>query len=450
MKTPHSAAPTLITLIIITMIVAFGSCKKTPNSIGNNLIDENNIVSVGHTDTAQVVCHSYLDSIGSKNVRYALLGSLNDPVFGTTQAGFYTQFRISSAGQNFGTAPVVDSVVLQLSLSNVYGDTTTLLAVHAYELADSLSSGETYYSYSTLPVNSNDLVANGFQFRPRMSSAVHVIGTDTITQPILRIPLIQDLGNAIVGFDSTAFQTPDAFKNVFRGLYVVCDEVDQNGSVSSINITDNTLTRLQIYYHDAAAPQNGLRYDFYVTSDDNYFNHFDHDYTKGSPEFVNQLLEGDTTLGQQRIYLQAMGGIRARIHFPNIAHWADTLDQSHIIINEAKLILPAPPDIDTAYFTAPAKLVLIGFKEDGTTYILPDNYEGDSYFGGSYNALTKTVSFRISEYIERVILGKDPDLGISLGIDGAAYNAQRWVVNGPEATEDKRMRLDITYSIVNE
>lgn len=435
--------------MIGTLALALFSCKKTPSTIGNNLIDGNNYINAYHTDTVQVACHSYCDSIGTKNVRYALLGGMNDPVFGLTQAGFYTQFRFSSSGQYFGTAPVLDSVVLQLSLANVYGDTTTWQTVHVYQLTDSISSSETYYSHSTVPCSLIDL-ANGFGFRPHLKNVQLVVGSDTLTQPVIRIPLSQEFGQFLMQIDSSAYQTPDAFKNFFKGLCITCDAVGQNGSVSSIDLTNNSLTLLQLYYHDATTPQNALRYYYYVTSDDNFFNHFDHDYTQGSPDLVQQLLQGQTQLGQEKTYLQSMGGIRTRITFPNLTHWADTLGHGHILVNEAKLILPAPPDIDSLVFTPPPKLVLIGFKEDNTTYILPDNYEGENYFGGSYNAASRTVTFRISEYIGKLILNKTENHGLSLGIDGASYNPYRWVINGPEATEGRRMKLEVTYSIVNE
>ena len=444
-----STAKTRAALIIGIVALCLFSCKKTPDTIGNDLIDDNNYINVFHTDTVEVLCHSYFDSIRAKNVRYALLGSINDPVFGTTEAGFYTQFRFSSAGQSFGANPVLDSIVLQLSLDSYYGDTMTLQTVHVYELMDSISSSEPYYNYSTLPVGTIDL-ANGFQFRPRPKTTSHIYGTDTVTQPIIRIPLSHELGNFLMQIDSSAYNNPDVFKSHFKGLCLVCEAVGQNGAVSSINLTNNNLTRLQLYYHDAATPQNALRYYYYVTSSDNYFNHFDHDYTQGDPDFTQQLLQGNVGLGQERVYLQCMGGIRTRIYFPNITHWADSLDKSHIVINEAKLILPAPPDIDTMLFTSPSKLVLIGFNEDSTTFILPDNYEGESYFGGSYDAQSKSVTFRISEHIGQLVLNKKANHGLSLGIDGASYNPYRWVVNGPEAIQGNRMRLDVTYSIVNE
>jgi len=449
MKAFHKTVSACIALVIGVLMLAFSACRKTPDSIGNDLIDDNNYINVFHTDTVQVVCHSYLDSIGTKNVRYALLGSMNDPVFGLTQAGFYTQFRFTSAGQNFGSAPILDSVVLQLSLASIYGDTTTLQTVHVYQLTDSITSSDPYYSYSTLSYSPIDL-ANGYTFKPRMQNSNLVIGTDTITQPVIRIPLSADFGNFLLQIDSTAYTNPDTFKSYFKGLYVICEAVGTNGSVSSIEITNNTVTLLQLYYHDAAMPQNALRYYYYVTSDDNFFNHFDHDYTQGSPELEQQLIQGQTQLGQEKTYVQSMGGIRTRICFPMLTHWADSLDEGHILINEAKLILPAPPGIDSVLFKAPSRLVLIGFNADNTTYILPDNYEGENYFGGSYNAASKSVTFRISEYVEQLILNKRENYGLSLGIEGASYNAYRWIINGPEADQGSRMRLDVTYSIVNE
>ena len=55
--------------------------------------------------------------------------------------------------------------------------------------------------------------------------------------------------------------------------------------------------------------------------------------------------------------------------------------------------------------------------------------------------------FRISEYLQDILLGKTVDHGLSLGINGGSYNAHRLVVNGPEA-ETNPLRIEMTYSIV--
>lgn len=448
MKTHHLTIPFRIALMIGALALAFTACKKSPETIGNGLISDNDFISMDHTDTLTMVCHSYIDSIGTKNVNSGLLGSMNDPVFGLSQAGFCTEFRFSAAGQLFGENPIVDSLVLQLYLTGYYGDTIQMQTVHAYSLVDSLVTDTSYYNYTEVPLENVDH-ANSFQFQPRPRTKTHILGNDTIGQPIIRIPLNNSLGEFLINLDSTAYKDPTLFKRHFPGLCLRCDPVSGNGSISYINLTNNSYTLLQLYYHNAATPEKQTRYDYYITSVDTYFNQISHDYTMGDADFRSQVLEGDTTLGQQRLYLQTMGGVRTKITFPTLTHWADTIPEgSHIVINEAKLIVPAAT-VDTTIYTSPGTLALVYFKEDGTSSILPDFYEGSGYYGGSFNVTHGSATFRISEYLQDLLMGKVIDHGLSLGISGGAYNAQRLILNGPE-TEDHPMRVEITYSIVNE
>lgn len=447
MKTHRSTA--LIGLALIIGILALASCKKSPETIGNNLISDDNYIAIYHTDTTEIVCHSYLDSVSTGNPTSALLGAMKDPVFGNTEAGFYTQFRPSVAGQSFGSNPVVDSLVLQLYVVGYYGDTTVMQTVHVYELTDSLSLETSYYSHSTVATGSVDH-ANGYQFSPRPNTKVHILGTDTVAQPIIRIPLSQELGNQLISLDTTSYSRPDLFKQHFKGLYVTCAPVSMDGAISSINLTNNTYTLLQLYYHKASTPDKPMRYNFYVTSSDTYFNHFDHDYTQGSPEFVNQLLDNQEVLGQSTLYLQTMGGVRAKVFFPNLSHWADTLEGCHLVVNEARLILPASTTLTDSVYKAPKNFLLVGFSSDTTTYLLPDYLEGSSFFDGTYSSSKHAVNFRISEYMQSMIDGKKDNLGLSLGINGSAYNATRYIINGPDALDGEKMRLEVTYSIVNE
>ena len=449
MKTHHSTARKTIALMIGLLALAFVSCKKSPETIGNGLISDSDYIDVHHTDTVAIVCHSYFDSIATSNATYALLGAMKDPVFGATEAGFYTQFRPSVAGQSFGNSPVMDSLVLQLCVSGYYGDTMAMQTAHAFVLTDSLMTDSTYYSYSWVAFDNTD-VANGYQFSPRPRTKVNVIGTDTITHAIVRIPLSQDLGNYLMTLDTTAYSRPDLFKQHFKGLFVTCDPVSTNGAITSFTLTNNTYTLLQLYYHDAATPDKPMRYNFFVTSSDVQFNHFEHDYSQGSPEFVNQMIGNQHELGQSAVYLQTMGGVRTWLKFPNLSHWTDSLDGCHLVVNEAKLVLPASSVLTDSIFKAPSNFILLGFNADSTTYLLPDYYEGAGYFGGTFNTSNQSVTFRITEYIQSVILEKRDNTGICLGINGTAYNAQRLVINGPESNEMEKMKLEVTYSIVNE
>ena len=449
MKTHHSTARTFLALMIVTMVLAFASCKKSPETIGNDLISGDNYISIFHTDTVEMLCHSYLDSVVTSSASNVMLGAMHDPIFGNTEAGFYTQFRPSVAGQSFGNSPVVDSLVLQLYIAGYYGDTTVLQTVRAYELTDTLSIQTAYYNTTVVSTSMVDQ-ANGYQFRPHPKTKTHVIGTDTVSQPIVRIPLSLELGQYLMTLDTTAFSRPDLFKQYFKGLYLTCDPVGLDGAITYLNLTNNNFSMLQLYYHNAATPEKPMRYSFYVTSSDAYFNHVDHDYSQGSPEFVQQVLEGETALGQQAVYLQALGGVKTWIKFPNLSHWTDTLEGCHLVVNEAKLVIPASMLATDSIYKAPSAYYLVGFSSDSTTYLLPDYYEGSNYFGGSYNESQQAVTFRISEYLQSMIMEKRENLGLSLGINGAAYNARRLVVNGPDAPVGEKMRLEVTYSIVNE
>lgn len=450
----------LFKALIFSALAIFGiSCSKTTEKIGNGLLPENDHFGVLYTDTIEIVCHSeVIDTMATKNMSTLLLGSMMDPVMGRTNAGFVTQLHLSAPNQRFGAQPVVDSVVLQLALSGYYGDTTTMQTVHVYALADSLSASENYYQFSDTDVEPTDL-ANGYQYTFQPKTTGWVVGSDTLTNAVIRIPLDNSFGQYLMDADTSFYAAADVFKQYCYGLKVCCESVSEDGGIAYISPLLNDVTVLQLYYHDEAEEEaNGKRYNYYITSTDTYYSQYDHDYSLGEPGFIQQVINHDTLLGQQVLYLQSMGGIRSLIQFPNLRHWEDSLagTRRHLILNEAKLILPASAQLgDSSVFVAPSSLALLSLNADSTTSLVPDYYEGTSYYGGTYTSSTKSVTFRIAEYLQRVMQGKTDSRGLYLSITGAAYNAQRWIIAGPEgATSDAEeadcLRCEIKYSIVGE
>ena len=171
----------------------------------------------------------------------------------------------------------------------------------------------------------------------------------------------------------------------------------------------------------------------------------------GSADFVQQVVDGQTDLGQQKLYLQSTGGIRSVLSFDDVTAWAESVKEegTHLIINEAKLIIPSLEEaVDTAALTPPASLALLSINDDGTTSLLPDYLEGTNYYGGNYS--NGNVVFRVSEYLQSLILGTQTSQGIYVSIVGASYNAKRWVIAGPEANQDNVLRCEIKYSIIKE
>lgn len=452
MKTTFFTSRFLKTLLMGVLVIATVSCSKTTEKIGNGLLPEGDVLDVLFTDTILMTCHSEtIDSMPSSNMASVLFGSMVDPVMGRTDANLFIQLHLSSTHQRFGANPVVDSVVLQLGITGWFGDTTTLQTAHVFLLSDSLSSSESYYQFSNVNTEPTDL-ANGYQFRPHPKSSMTLLGNDTLRQAVIRIPLATSFGEYLISADTSVFNSHVNFKNFMYGLKIACESVSQDGAICYINPTSNTVTQLQLYYRETPEATNQMRYFFYITSEDVYFNQYLHDYTLGAPEFVQQVVQGDTSLGQQTLYLQSMGGVRTVIKFPNIKQWSDNLpEHEHLIINEAKLIIPASVSMgDSSVYSPISSLALLSINENGSTSVLQDYFEGSAYYGGSYSSATKNVVFRISEYLQQVILGKEPSKGLYLSITGASYNALRWIVAGPESNEEKQMKCEIKYSILSE
>ena len=64
------------------------------------------------------------------------------------------------------------------------------------------------------------------------------------------------------------------------------------------------------------------------------------DYVGSDPDFYRQVIEKDTTEGEQKFYMQTLGGVDSYIRFPSLF---DREDFTKYAINEAKLVIT---DID--------------------------------------------------------------------------------------------------------
>ncbi|MFA5781348.1 MAG: DUF4270 family protein, partial [Bacteroidales bacterium] len=122
------------------------SCEE-PDIVGLEVQPPNDKMDVVFCDTITLVAYSVKeDSIRTDETVYNLLGSNYDPIFGKNSASFYSQARLSSNNANFGSNPVLDSIVLSLLYKGIYGDTSAQQTVKVYELAENIYKDSVYYS----------------------------------------------------------------------------------------------------------------------------------------------------------------------------------------------------------------------------------------------------------------------------------------------------------------
>ena len=433
----------LLTLFVVLATLA--SCKKIPDNIGGSLQPNSSFIRVAFSDKQDIVAETErVDSLSTKGASLSLVGDLNDPIFGNSNLSFYTQIGLSSNSLQWGEGATTDSIVLQMIYAGYYGDTLSPLSLKVFEVTETLPSDKSLYSNTSF-AHSNELANYTFSPKPKTKSN---IDDDSLTTAVIRIPIDNTLGDRFIN-DESQFTSNSTFMNYFKGLYLSCEPTNGTGSICYFNLL-NTKSYLRIYYHN---DYDTTFYDFNVSDKYIRFNHFEHDYnTAQSP------ISFDDTVNNQYLYVQSTAGVRSRLTFPNLAQWAKDMN-TNVLVNEAKLIMTGANgmingvDNDTVMFTQPAQLVVVKANENDSYTILPDQLVGTSYFNGMYDPKTDQVWFRISEYIQDLILAgpEADDYGLFIYTHSGSFNAKRWIFHGPDSPDTtSRIKLEIIYSQIND
>ncbi len=434
----------LLSLFVITILIL--SCNKEFDKIGLDIQPAEDKLNVEYNDTTTLVTYSVReDSVQTGNSSVSLLGSYMDPIMGKSTASIYTQLRLSIVGYNFGEAPILDSLILSLAYSGSYGDTTTSQTVKVYELDGNLYPDTCYYSNHNIQKFSVELA--NYTFIPKPHDSV-VVGNDTLP-PQLRINLssiTSELGNKLLNASETDLEDNENFLEFFHGLYITADPVEVGGAILYFDLM-STMSQMVIYYQNAE--EDSLQFNFVINDNCARFNNYNHNnYEDASPEFKNQVLNGDTSLGDNILYLQAMGGVKTKIRFPNIK---DFISSENIAVNQAMLIIKGIEGNND--FEPPSRLALVKINEEGETEVLIDQFEGDIYFGGTYISSVKEYRFRITRHIQHLLTGTETDYGLYLMNSGSSVKADRLTIFGPNPNPptpfEDRIKLSLTYTILN-
>lgn len=429
--------------LLLALIVCLLSCKKEYNSVGLNMEDD----LLGTTmETFSVKAWSVLhDTLNTTNLSNQQLGELHDPVFGKTTASVYAQFLQSGSTPSFGEGASVDSIILTLQTASYYGDTSAILRFEVYELSEDLSTSSYYYNYSTSEHNNDNLVNNpstGYQIQP--NTPLNINGE--ILSPHVRIRMKPEFGQRLID-ESADWYTNEALLADFKGLYITVTGNHPTGCIFSCNMT-SSLSGLTIYYHNTTG--DGYSYTFRPSESGITFNNYNHyGYTDANQDLRRQILDHDTS-NISRLYLQAMGGVRTRIGFPDIRERFSVFNDK-VVINRAELVISNCNPYE-AVFTHPTNLSIQAVMNDGSIYYIPDDdvLSSDGYFGGTYNANTGEYRIRITKYLQQLILnqGNYADY-FYLIVKGSGVRAQRleFYSSTPDALlPNKKLRVEVAYS----
>lgn len=422
--------------ILVAIVCGMASCSE-PDSIGMDLLGPDQ-PGVFYTDTFSLECSSIReDSLRSDEVTTAfnLAGSYADPVFGGTVAGFFSEVRLPNNNTTFtfGTSPVLDSVVLTLAYADYYGDTTTPMNFKVFELDDKMVIDSNYYTNDTVALK-RLLFSSNVTIRPKDSVAVD----GAKRAPHLRLKLDDAFGNDFLNAPSSSYLNNTAFIDFFNGIHVTADanSVAGQGVIASFNLLAS-MSKLTFYYKNSTDTTRRTA-NFEINSGCPRFNAFQHDYT------IAQFGGTFPVSGNDKLYVQSMSGLKARVKIPHLRNLAAN---GPVAVNKAELIIPVT---ENGTFKNHNALLLFGVDSLGKEAIIPDVLESPTYYGGSYDAIAAAYKFNLNRYVQKLISNPSlNDYGLSIVSSGGALNSFRTIVPGPSTPSGEKIRLKITYSVLN-
>jgi hypothetical protein len=420
----------------------FAACKEDPGLIGLDVQPPDEYLNTDYFDTTTIIAYSTLhDSIVSSNVSVNMLGYMDDAVFGKTQAGIYTQFRLPAFKKDFGSNITVDSLVLTIAYSGSYGDTLNSFLVRVYELDEDLKSGTRYYTNSSLAYNSSSLTENSnLYIQPRPKT----IPDTSASTGVMRIRLKSDFATSkfISQSNGSVYESQENFLNYFKGLLINAEAMNGNGCIVSLNMT-HSLSGLTIYYSNSEAA--GQRYMLKMDST-LHFGATEHFGYSTATSTLRDQLNGNYTSTSDILYGQAGAGIKVAFNFPNIRNM---FKDKKVIIHRAALVINYIDD-NSSVLTPPNALAITSTDSVKLSGIIPDYYLGTSYFGGKYNASKKQYRFHITQYIQFLVDGTldNYQLNLLLSPNVTYFSRLQMYGTNPSANYDKRLRLEVNYTII--
>ncbi len=440
----------LFMLVLLSAGIYLTACTKKAQLIGLEIRPTTNI-EVTSSDTSSILAHSVIEKpLATTNYGRILLGSTMDPVFGKTTANYYSQLRLraTTVDFDFGENAVVESLVLSLAYEGYYGDTTSFQTLRVYELNEKMNSDSGFFYYSDDEISHYATEIGRTTFQPKPNTSVY-LEDSVLVEPHISIDLMEltnEFGEKLISTPLDILQSNEKFADYVNGFCIISDPVNEEGAFVYINIY-STNSNITLYYSNDSA--SDIKYTMALYDSTTRFNQYDHNnYIDASSEFKAQVLEGDSLLSQDKLYLQSLGGIVTNINFPFIKNLKGT---GKIAINSAELTVKGAEQTEGTI--APERLTLLKINADGTTTdAVIDFYEGEDYFGGFYDTINNDYTFQIALHLQELISEDVTDYGIALKIYGSYTNGGQYILNGtnpslPTPYSD-RIKLKVTYTII--
>ncbi|WP_308502152.1 DUF4270 family protein [uncultured Alistipes sp.] len=336
-------------LVVLAGAFALGSCTMVDDTLGGNLIPDNQQMKAGVVTIDGLNPKKYVetrlfqtDSISSANISYGYFGAQINDTLGERKAGFLSQMvsYYSVPQDYFGYMPIFDSAQLLLNVTSFGRDTVTEqhFAVYAILNNDYITereSSDTVFYLNFKPdasiYNQNEplftFTLGGEGKYPSTTTAVTMTPTDAGRKYINRLMLQE--GKYKDDYSIYSTDSLEYFIEEFPGLYIAPDPAyplaKEGSNTGTIFGTSLDASGLSIYCRNRVKEDPSLIkdtvgmlfyfYDSYAKHGNVSVNSISHDYSKATVLAFNEedarepaAGTGDTRQPVTQLRVEGMGG----------------------------------------------------------------------------------------------------------------------------------------------
>lgn len=403
----------LVSLLSLTAITA---CRKIneSTSLGNNILPTVDNITTFETylpaETDNFLLTDSTQVYMSDNMAVGHIS--NDQEFGELHAdGYFAMVPPTTVFYPFyrkDSIVGIDSVILSLAYTGLYGDTNSTQTLRVFEISQSAVFSDTVLyklNHADFPTVGAELGSKSFQLNKLKDSVLHIRRRDTTKLAnVIRIPLSSSLGSRFANYDTTnsangGFRSDSIFRTLFKGLAI---KADNTGNGITYISPSATSTKLVVYFRVQKSGVIDTTYTEFFHSVAPQANLVRR--SPGAP-WNNYLNNGQAQ--DDRVYLASVPGSYGSIKIPGL----DTL--SNAIIHRAELIMTPLVTTQDGIFTHPPALLLDRINAAGDTAStfdldmnLADNYGSYTYdvpkFGGGL-LRDSTYRFDITRYVQKIV-----------------------------------------------
>lgn len=351
--------PNALALVCLIVFINTGCTKLDTTSLGTGLIPAvDNINTKADTlsiETTQNISNDSFQIFKSNN---HALGTINDPIFGMTQANIYLQPQPSFYPYYFGNAgdtlKTLDSVVLTLAYVGAWGDTNQNQVLSVYPITDSIWANTPYQQKRTNykpTIDQSQLLGSKTVDIPTLKNGFKIAkGQDSVYNQI-RIKLSTSYANSLFNSDTitgslrNSFKNDTLFRNRFKGLAVI---PSGGNALMYISLSD-AKTRLEVHFSKkSSSGVTDTVFNSLVIVQDNAVNN-----ASSSSNYVLRTyppaIQNPAPMADA-LYLQTGPGTYATLKIPALSNYSNRIIHRAFITVEQIL---ENPDTDSIFSVPP-------------------------------------------------------------------------------------------------